>query len=431
MFLTRIVVSEKFKCKEKYMSKSFRLILFVMAMSFAQTNLHAGMSLSGSVMQTKRAHYRTDNGFNLENSKLTATETMEITGAGALNGDAKTILTSPEITIITKTFNFKGTINCSNNCTIIVKEDFDRSMFKQIGGGAFTITVDPDHEVFQEVVEEEEKEGKAAQEKPIVEEENGEGEKPKLLETPKEINLEKLELSMTVHKTIYHELIQAIENDDLEEFKKIIQNNPQISDSTNDLIGCLLIAGEYEKTDFIKTLIDQVGVNFKTLNHEYKQTFLVDLELLYRAINANNLILLKGLLDAGLDPNGKQELYGSNWHNRTKTPLHFAIEKNNLEAVLLLLDSPNINVNIAVHSETSGETALMHAAYFGHKKIVEALLKAGARTHQQNNHHATALDYAKDQNQVEIIELLNDYEMESWKKEHPDKESVDQEEVVS
>jgi hypothetical protein len=38
-------------------------------------------------------------------------------------------------------------------------------------------------------------------------------------------------------------------------------------------------------------------------------------------------------------------------------------------------------------------------------------------------------DYAKDQNQVEIIELLNDYEMESWKKEHPDKESVDQEEV--
>ncbi len=50
---------------------------------------------------------------------------------------------APFIRIACDTFNFTGTIECDNECTIYVKKPFDYEMFTKEGAGNFTVIVSP------------------------------------------------------------------------------------------------------------------------------------------------------------------------------------------------------------------------------------------------------------------------------------------------
>jgi uncharacterized protein len=68
----------------------------------------------------------------------------------------------------------------------------------------------------------------------------------------------------------------------------------------------------------------------------------------------------------------------------------------------LLAAHADLNVKSA-----EGRTALMMAAYFGHAKVVKALLDGGAKTEEKDNHGYTAADYAGSGKHNDIVELLN------------------------
>ena len=52
-------------------------------------------------------------------------------------------LIAPEVTIVAKKFDFRGTIDCSGMCMITTQEPFDETIFTKQGDGKFVINVDP------------------------------------------------------------------------------------------------------------------------------------------------------------------------------------------------------------------------------------------------------------------------------------------------
>jgi len=59
-----------------------------------------------------------------------------------------------------------------------------------------------------------------------------------------------------------------------------------------------------------------------------------------------------------------------------------------------------------------GFTPLHAAAFFGHKEIVELLLKHGSNLNESAA-SLTALDFAKAMNHQEIVDLLENYSLEN------------------
>jgi ankyrin repeat protein len=49
----------------------------------------------------------------------------------------------------------------------------------------------------------------------------------------------------------------------------------------------------------------------------------------------------------------------------------------------------------------------MMAAYWGHAKVVEALLAGGANVEEKDNHGYVAADFAGSEKHQDIVELLN------------------------
>lgn len=61
-----------------------------------------------------------------------------------------------------------------------------------------------------------------------------------------------------------------------------------------------------------------------------------------------------------------------------------------------------------------GHTALMYAVFFGHVNVVKLLLDNGCDVDLRNNDGKTAIDLARLFEEDEIVELLEDYESDSW-----------------
>ncbi len=95
--------------------------------------------------------------------------------------------------------------------------------------------------------------------------------------------------------------------------------------------------------------------------------------------------MAKTLLAAGIDPNSpKHRVYGP--------ALVAAASRGNEQVVALLLEQPNIKVDIR---DVDGQTALMLAAKHGSTRIVDMLLEAGANPIAKNRHGQTAASIAQ------------------------------------
>ena len=106
--------------------------------------------------------------------------------------------------------------------------------------------------------------------------------------------------------------------------------------------------------------------------------------------------LVEVLIKAGADINttSKQKM----------TALNYAINANNLDAIKLLIEK-GADPNTVVNKET-GQTLLMRAAENGRNDLVEALIEAGADINTTSKQKMTALNYAINANNDEIIRLL-------------------------
>lgn len=150
---------------------------------------------------------------------------------------------------------------------------------------------------------------------------------------------------------------------------------------------------------------------------------------IFTAIRSNDVPAVKFLLGKGVNAD-VQDAQGA-------TPLINAV-KNKQERVVLLLLQRNVAVdvqdnagntalilaagltgqddmlNLLVHhypkldvKNNEGTTALMAAAKTGNTVAATYLLKFGADTQATDKLHKTAVDYAKEQHNAEIVALLN------------------------
>ncbi len=102
------------------------------------STLSAGF-YNGGTMQMKNLSLNV--GGTLENNgSLIGAELAQVT-CGTFAGNEQGLLKAPLITLVTDVFNYKGTIECSDQCHIYVKEPFDTKMFEQKGEGLFKIVI--------------------------------------------------------------------------------------------------------------------------------------------------------------------------------------------------------------------------------------------------------------------------------------------------
>ena len=116
--------------------------------------------------------------------------------------------------------------------------------------------------------------------------------------------------------------------------------------------------------------------------------------LMKAALNGH-ILAAEALLEAGADLNA---------HDKGGyTPLLLAASNNHSDIVGLLLGR---GVDINHQEQSMGWTALIWAAKQGHSDTVRLLLDHGARLDIRDFEEKTALDWAKENQQLEIVHLL-------------------------
>ena len=114
---------------------------------------------------------------------------------------------------------------------------------------------------------------------------------------------------------------------------------------------------------------------------------------LIQAVKVGNIELTKDLLKKGADVN-------TNYQGRT--PVYYAVEKNNLDIAKLLLVEYKANPNIQIKS---GNTPLHQAASSGKVKMAKLLLENRADPTIENSANLTPKDYAKNSPAESLFKL--------------------------
>lgn len=138
----------------------------------------------------------------------------------------------------------------------------------------------------------------------------------------------------------------------------------------------------------LSDLCKSEGIN---LNFMYSNTIFGDnFTLLMMAAIRHNKVLMNRLIYYGADINFA--------NNKGHTVLMYVIQKDDIEAVKMVLSSPNININ---QQDKDGNTALMLAVkneQSYRKVIAQMLLDAGADPEIADFKGVTPLEQAKDEN---------------------------------
>ena len=130
----------------------------------------------------------------------------------------------------------------------------------------------------------------------------------------------------------------------------------------------------------------------KYVNLEENSTTLLDI-----AVLENNTEAIKILFNYGINKN-----YVNNENIDGNTPLMWAINRQNFENIILLLDN-RANVNA---KNKDGDTPLMFAVSTGDIDIVQLLLEYNPNVNDVNNENVTALAIAWSEQYTNIFRLL-------------------------
>ncbi len=113
----------------KLSSALFMLLMTLTADTFTKDN-----GFSGWIVMMAQRKLNAD-------GVIGAKKTVSIRCSKLLSGKGSVI--APEVTIVVKKFDFRGTIDCSGTCVITTQEPFDEMMFTKKGDGKFIVNVDP------------------------------------------------------------------------------------------------------------------------------------------------------------------------------------------------------------------------------------------------------------------------------------------------
>jgi hypothetical protein len=116
---------------------------------------------------------------------------------------------------------------------------------------------------------------------------------------------------------------------------------------------------------------------------------------------------LKGMsVPLDLLPNGKRIMTDVNSVDVGLNTLFNAITKDRLPMVRSIIRVKAINEEM---TNSAGMTPTMFAASLGRKEMVELFLSKGCNPHKKCNQGKTALDYARENNQQECAQVLEEY----------------------
>lgn len=198
------------------------------------------------------------------------------------------------------------------------------------------------------------------------------------------------------------QLICAIEKDDINEVKKLIEAGAHVNipDKTKQE-SIFHQACRESGLEMVKLLL------YAGANAERKNMF--GETPLHSACRGGNQDIVKFLINAGVVVDPKKELVLSMGFSVTEigsqhTPLHMACIKGKKEIAKLLIDA---GANIEAKNDY-GETPLHLACWCGNKNIVKLLIDAGAKIEAKNEKYMTTLHVACILENREIVKLLID-----------------------
>ncbi|KAL5584352.1 hypothetical protein FOVSG1_013741 [Fusarium oxysporum f. sp. vasinfectum] len=167
------------------------------------------------------------------------------------------------------------------------------------------------------------------------------------------------------------------------------------SEETLDLYSLkppLIIAVEAGNKDLVTCLI-KAGANVNQYFSQYGES----VTPLYAASMKGHLAIMRQLLDAGADIDGRAGYLG--------TPLLAAVSEGQVEAMTLLLDA---GADLQARSTVNKYPALVIALDQGHPELVDRLISAGANVNDSVPYYGSALQAAASKGYRDVAESLLD-----------------------
>jgi len=191
-------------------------------------------------------------------------------------------------------------------------------------------------------------------------------------------------------------LIQAVENNDIEKVRGILQDTSYPINETNDKKKTPLLIAIHENYIEVAKLLIEAGADIN------QQDSIQDSAYLYAGAQGKTEILAYMIEHA--EPNQQiVNRFGGN-------ALIPAAEKGHLNNVKLLLKDGKVAIN---HQNNFGYTALIEAVALRdgsevYQQIVQELLIYNADKELRDESGMTALDYAKEKGYIKMIKMLEE-----------------------
>ena len=204
-------------------------------------------------------------------------------------------------------------------------------------------------------------------------------------------------LVQTVYASTDSDLIRAVETNNVKAVKQALARgaNPRLNGSNGE--NLIVIAAEEGSAPIVQQLLD-AGVDPNTRQNLFPRN-----PVLGMACNLGKADVVKTLIKAGADVNAK--VFNG-------TPLTYATYTNQCNSkncpehieIIKSLIAAGADVNAA--DDTIGNPPLLEAAERGFTKAVKILLAAGANVNATGMTRHTALHYAASEGHAEIVKIL-------------------------